>query len=45
MYDGLENQVVHIKPGNLSAVRIVKFVHYNQDDYYFIDGKLVLADA
>lgn len=45
MYDSLENQVVHIKPGNLSAERIVKFVHYNQDSYYFIDGKLVLAES
>lgn len=45
MYDSLENQVVHIKPGNLSADRIVKFVHYNQDSYYFIDGKLVLSDV
>lgn len=45
MYDSLENQVVHIKPGNLSPDRIVKFVHYNQDSYVFIDGKLVLTDT
>ena len=44
MYDGLENQVVHIKPGNLAPENIVKFVHYNQDGYYFIDGKLVLSE-
>lgn len=45
MYDSLENQVVHIKPDNLSPDRIVKFVHYNQDSYFFIDGKLVLTDT
>ena len=44
MYDGLENQIVHIKPGNLAPESIVKFVHYNQDSYYFIDGKLVLSE-
>ena len=45
MYDGIKNRVVHVKPGNLSAARIVKFVHYNQDSYYYIDGKLVLSET
>ena len=45
MLDSLNNKLVHIKPGYLGPDKIVKFVHFNQSKYYFIDGKLIVDDG
>lgn len=45
MFDSLNNKIIHIKPGYLSPEKIVNFIHYNHDKYFFIDGKLLLEDG